>query len=368
MAGDAGSLTPRCSVTRISCMHRYDIWKDTCHKHHNHHHNQQPTTTTITPTPTPTPTPTTTHHTTTTTQRTATTATTTTQRTTNNAQQTTHNQQHKAYFPREPLFFCGTFHDGSQRAAHECCSAAHAATTALVVATRGGVDCCGPHVCAPQRTAPEDGQGREVVRGAPHGEVPEQPTLPPAPGQTGCLPCLDSRSGICGTQWSSSPPSRWSKCPRFLFRTGVPWRAVLREPQVVEQLVDVPVPSFCEFELVSEEAEEDYEGEEEEELEMFDETTNRLELQLAPPAPMPPLHGGPLRRRVGLHVRARRTRAPPVYPSCSRTWTCQCRRSRLSSRRRSWSSWWMCQRHRSWESWQLCRPHHRGACRRKFFR
>ena len=156
--------------------------------------------------------------------------------------------------------------------------------------------------------------------------------------------------------------------PKISLQDGVPWRAVLREPQVVEQLVDVPVPSFCEFELVSEEAEEDYEGEEEEELEMFDETTNRLELQLAPPAPMPPLHGGPLRRRVGLHVRARRTRAPPVYPSCSRTWTCQCRRSRLSSRRRSWSSWWMCQRHRSWESWQLCRPHHRGACRRKFFR
>ena len=26
-----------------------------------------------------------------------------------------------------------------------------------------------------------------------------------------------------------------------------------------------------------------------------------------------------LRRRVGLHVQARRTRAPPVYPSCSRT-------------------------------------------------
>ena len=30
---DAGSLTPRCSVTPIGCMHRNGIWKDTCHKH-----------------------------------------------------------------------------------------------------------------------------------------------------------------------------------------------------------------------------------------------------------------------------------------------------------------------------------------------
>ena len=62
-----------------------------------------------------------------------------------------------------PLFCCVTFSDGPQLAArHRSCSAAKAATTALVVATRAAVDCCGPgHVYAPQRTAPEDGQSRE---------------------------------------------------------------------------------------------------------------------------------------------------------------------------------------------------------------
>ena len=65
--------------------------------------------------------------------------------------------------------------------------------------------------------------------------------------------------------------------PKIALEDRVPRRAVLREPQVVEQLVDVPVPSFDEYEIVLEEAEEDDEVEEEEELEMFDETTDRFE-------------------------------------------------------------------------------------------
>ena len=53
--------------------------------------------------------------------------------------------------------------DGPQLAArHRSFPAAKAAATALVVATRAEVDRCGPaHVYAPQRTAPEDGPGRE---------------------------------------------------------------------------------------------------------------------------------------------------------------------------------------------------------------
>ena len=58
--------------------------------------------------------------------------------------------------------------------------------------------------------------------------------LPPAPGQTGCLPCLGRMSGCCGTplsRWVTVCPlsrastrpclsSRGSKCPRSLSKTG----------------------------------------------------------------------------------------------------------------------------------------------------
>ena len=61
--------------------------------------------------------------------------------------------------------------------------AAEAAPTALVVATRAAVGCCGPgHVFAPQRTALEDGQGpgrgRETNYTAAHRTKP----LPQEPG------------------------------------------------------------------------------------------------------------------------------------------------------------------------------------------
>ena len=64
--------------------------------------------------------------------------------------------------------------------------------------------------------------------------------------------------------------------PQIVLEDGVPGRAVLREPRV-EQLVDVPVPSFCEYGIVLEEAEEDDEVEEEEEPDMFDEAIDWLE-------------------------------------------------------------------------------------------
>ena len=53
--------------------------------------------------------------------------------------------------------------------------AAEAAPTALVVATRAAVGCCGPgHVLAPQRTALEDGRGQGGgARVEVHGRVPD---------------------------------------------------------------------------------------------------------------------------------------------------------------------------------------------------
>ena len=70
-------------------------------------------------------------------------------------------QQQQASVPSVPLSFVRSLSRWTPAAAHECCSAAQAATTALVVVTRGAVDRCGPgHVPAPQRTAPEDSQGQ----------------------------------------------------------------------------------------------------------------------------------------------------------------------------------------------------------------
>ena len=73
------------------------------------------------------------------------------------------------------------------------------------------------HHSAPWET--EDGQGEEDHE--LHGHVPgasssqggrcaalllrRRRATGPAPGQTGCLPCLDGRSGFCGTPWSSLP-------------------------------------------------------------------------------------------------------------------------------------------------------------------
>ena len=116
----------------------------------------------------------------------------------------------KTSIPRVP-FFCGTFHGGHWLAAnYRSCSAAQAATTAFVVATRAAVDRCGPcRVCAPQRAG-------EEVRVEAHGEVPEEPLPQPElfslheeePG--GSRPPVwvsrkGRKSGYSGTPWSSSP-------------------------------------------------------------------------------------------------------------------------------------------------------------------
>ena len=63
-----------------------------------------------------------------------------------------------------------------------------------------------------------------------------------------------------------------------------------------------PTDAALEFE---EEEEEDDEVEETEQLEMLDESIDQFEHSSWRPAPLTPFHGGSLRRRVGLHVRAR---------------------------------------------------------------
>ena len=55
--------------------------------------------------------------------------------------------------------------------------------------------------------------------------------------------------------------------PKITSRDAIPQRAVLRVPQMAEQLVDEPVPSFDDFELVEVGEEEEEEKEEEEEEE-----------------------------------------------------------------------------------------------------
>ena len=114
--------------------------------------------------------------------------------------------------PRVPLFFCGTFHDGPQRAAfHRSCSASQAATTALVVATTSSSRSRLGHVYSPlSPTETEEGQRRVGgERVALHGQGPED---------------------------SSSP--------------AVALLPVRRRARRAEQLVDEPVPSFDDFELV----------------------------------------------------------------------------------------------------------------------
>ena len=59
-------------------------------------------------------------------------------------------------------------------------------------------------------------------------------------------------------------PEQVIEVPKITFHDAIPQRAVLPVPQMAEQLVDEPVPSFDDFELV--EAGEEEEEEEEEEL------------------------------------------------------------------------------------------------------
>ena len=79
------------------------------------------------------------------------------------------------------------------------------------------------------------------------------------------------------------------------------------------------------------EEEEDDEVREERELEMFDETNDRLEHSSWRPQRLCPFTAG--RREDGWSCTFAHgeQRAPPVHLSCSRTWTRQCRRSLLSS-------------------------------------
>ena len=124
--GDAGSLTPRRSVTPISCM-RWLLSTETFVIH--------------------------------------------LVRTTNTTTTTSHVALCVTF-----IFWCRvTFFDDGQRAALGSCSASEAATTALVVATRAAVDRCGPGCCdAPLHGARRQPSGPERRQGArrttPHGD------------------------------------------------------------------------------------------------------------------------------------------------------------------------------------------------------
>ena len=71
-----------------------------------------------------------------------------------------------------------------------------------------------------------------------------------APGQTGSLLCLVRRSGFRGTPWSRwltalkiidrGPLEQVIEVPKVSLQDVVPLRAALCEPQLAEQLVDVP--------------------------------------------------------------------------------------------------------------------------------
>ena len=63
-------------------------------------------------------------------------------------------------------------------------------------------------------------------------------------------------------------PEQVIEAPKITFHDAIPQRAVLPEPQMQEQLVDEPVPSFDDFELVEAGEEEEEEEEEEEQPHM----------------------------------------------------------------------------------------------------
>ena len=114
------------------------------------------------------------------------------------------------------------------------------------------------HHSAPRGT--EDGQGEEDHE--LHGHVPGASSSQGgrcaalllrrrratclAPGQTGCLPCLDRRSGFCGTPWSSLPTACGS-CRRSMLLGEVgsvlsPWEPLpphARAGLVLEQAAGI---------------------------------------------------------------------------------------------------------------------------------
>ena len=120
-----------------------------------------------------------------------------------------------------------------------------------MVAARAAVDRCGPgHVVAPLLTRTEEGQGRGGVRGEVHGQVPgahervqrhivEQLVEPvrEVPVLDAPVPqMVDQLSGFLKddvVQVIDVPKIRLD---------STPLRRPLSEPQMVEQLVEVPMP------------------------------------------------------------------------------------------------------------------------------
>ena len=107
-----------------------------------------------------------------------------------------------------------TLRDGPQRAAFRRSSAAQAATTALVVATRAGVDRCGPgHVATPlSPTGTEEGQGLE---GGFRDELHGDPDASSSPGGRHRVLSEDDVPAVKGSR-----PDRFvGGCERLLFAT-----------------------------------------------------------------------------------------------------------------------------------------------------
>ena len=137
--------------------------------------------------------------------------------------------------------------DPNGQAAFRSCSAAQAATTALVVATRAAVDRCGPgHVPAPQRQ--KTARAGEWVRDALHGEVPEQPTLQPELFQLFEEESGGSRPPCLGEPRGAQVEQMADVCP-FVQILDAPVPQLgnqllevfrLLDSEVPEQVIDVP--------------------------------------------------------------------------------------------------------------------------------
>ena len=139
-----------------------------------------------------------------------------------------------------------------------------------MVATRAAVDRPGPgHVVAPLLTRTEEGQGQGGgERVELHGQGPEDSSSP-----AGALQLVRRRArrraacqlGRAAEAAGADPAAHRGAAPvqvidvtKITSTDVIPQRAVLRVPQMAEQLVDEPVPSFDDFELVEEEEENEH--------------------------------------------------------------------------------------------------------------
>ena len=153
-----------------------------------------------------------------------------------------------------------------------------------MVATRASVDRCGSgHVVAPlSPTGTEEGQGRGGgERVALYGQGPEDSsspadTLQPVRKEPGGGPQeRGAHAGDVCARTVPQPvdqlvevlrriatvvPEQVIEVPKITSQNVIPQRAVLRVPQMAEQQVDEPLPSFHHFELVEEEEEEEEEA------------------------------------------------------------------------------------------------------------